>query len=83
MESRVASTVGSLTMDLQLAVAHGALDFWAACREVWHATHEQLRWGAQDSRCAQSAAPEPPAQSRQHVAGEPEAGWIAFVQADA
>ena len=33
-----------LTIDPQLAVADGALGFWAACRKVWPETREQRCW---------------------------------------
>jgi len=33
-----------LTIDPKLAIADGALGFWAACRKVWPATREQRCW---------------------------------------
>jgi transposase-like protein len=33
-----------LTIDPKLAIADGALGFWAACRKIWPATREQRCW---------------------------------------
>ena len=35
-----------LTIDPKLAIADGALGFWAACRKVWPTTRQQRCWGA-------------------------------------